>query len=110
MIRYTTPLLPLEVEGIDITSGYDVYVTITQKGRPDVTKTGTDLTMTYDVATTTTFIDFTMTQAETAGFEEDREAEIQVNFVDEHGARDATNIATIPVLRNLLERTINYGN
>lgn len=110
MIKYTTPLLPLEVEGIDLTSDYDVYVTITQKGRPEVTKTGSDLTMTYDAPNTTTFIDFTMTQTETANFEEDREAEIQVNFVDENGVRDATDIATIPVLRNLLERTIEHGN
>lgn len=109
MIRYTTPLLPLEVEGIDLTNNEDVYVTLKQ-GSNELTKSGTDLTIAYDSETDISTIDFTLTQVETAAFYPGKAVDIQVNFINASARRDATNIVTIPVMRNLLDREIHYGD
>ncbi len=108
MIRYTTPILPLEVEGIDLTQNEDVYVTLEQ-GCIELTKKD-DLSMSYDSETNITSISFMLTQEETAAFSLNRAVGVQVNFINEAGVRDATNIATIPVMRNLLDKVINYGD
>lgn len=108
MIRYTTPILPLEVEGIDLTQNEDVYVTLEQ-GCIELTKKD-DLSMSYDSETNITSISFMLTQEETAAFSLAKAVDVQVNFINEAGIRDATNIATIPVMRNLLDKVINYGD
>lgn len=113
MIRYTTPILPLEVEGIDLTDNQDVYVTLVQKlGQKSVelTKSGSDLTIQYDAETDISTITFTLTQEETAAFSLNVAVDVQVNFINASGVRDATNIATLPVLRNLLDEVISYGD
>lgn len=109
MIRYTTPILPLEVEGIDLTTNEDVYVTLEQ-GSLELTKKGSDLTILYDAETDISTITFTLSQEETAAFALNRPVDVQVNFINASGVRDATNIATIPVMRNLLDKVINYGD
>ena len=109
MIRYTTPILPLEVEGIDLTQNEDVYVTLEQSCK-ELTKKGSDLTMSYDAQTDITSITFMLTQEETAAFALNRPVDVQVNFINASGVRDATNIATIPVMRNLLDKVIAYGD
>lgn len=109
MIRYTTPILPLEVEGIDLTNNEDVYVTLEQ-GSVELTKSGSDLTIEYDPQTEISTITFTLTQEETSAFNISKSVAIQVNFINSSGVRDATNIATVPVLRNLLDKVINYGD
>ena len=109
MIRYTTSILPLEVEGIDLTQNEDVYVTLEQ-GSMELTKSGSDLTIEYDPQTEISNISFTLTQEETAAFNISKSVAIQVNFINASGVRDATNIATVPVLRNLLDKVINYGD
>ena len=109
MIRYTTPILPLEVEGIDLTSNEDVYVTLEQ-GSIELTKKGTDLTVQYNSQTDISTISFTLSQEESAAFNINKSVAIQVNFINASGVRDATNIATVPVLRNLLDKVINHGD
>lgn len=113
MIRYTTPILPLEVEGIDLTDNRDVYVTLEQKlGQKSVelTKSGSDLTIQYDTETDISTITFTLSQEETAAFNLNVTVDVQVNFINASDVRDATNIATLPVLRNLLDEVISYGD
>jgi hypothetical protein len=110
MIRYTTPLLPLEVEGIDLTSDNDVYVTLAQGENRKITKSGVEITIAYDAQTDISTIDFTLTQVETAAFELGKSVDMQVNFINSAGVRDATNIVTIPVMRNLLDKEIHYGD
>lgn len=109
MIRYTTPILPLEVEGVDLTTNEDVYVTLKQND-VELTKKGSDLTILYDAETDISTITFTLSQEETAAFNVNRAVDIQVNFINNAGVRDATDIATIPVMRNLLDKVINYGD
>ena len=109
MIRYTTPILPLEVEGVDLTTNEDVYVTLKQND-VELTKKGNDLTILYDAETDISTITFTLSQEETAAFNINRAVDTQVNFINNAGVRDATDIATIPVMRNLLDKVINYGD
>lgn len=109
MINYTTPVLPIEVDGIDLTGDQDVYVSIEQ-GRVELEKTGSDLTISYDSQTHISTILVMLTQTESASFSPSRKAYVQVNFINEAGVRGATDIAQIDVLMNLLDREIHYGD
>ena len=110
MINYTTPTIHLIVEAVDLT-GQDVYVTLEQ-GKTELTKSGTDLIIDTDThgQVTDTIIIFTLTQEESAMFNFGKSVSLQVNFINSAGARDATEIKTIPVMRNLLDEVIAYGN
>lgn len=110
MINYTTPIISLVVEGVDITEK-DVYVTLEQ-GRIELTKTGSDLIMEAEQVQqqTNTNITFTLTQTESALFNYNRNVSIQVNWISSAGVRDATEIKTVDVMRNLLDEVIEYGN
>lgn len=108
MINYTTPSITLEVEDVDLTA-QDVYVTIVQ-GSIELTKSGQALTISYDSETEVSTIVFTLSQAESAQFAFSRSAQLQVNFINASGVRDATNIAQIDVLKNLLDEEITYGS
>ena len=109
MINYTTPSITLEVEGIDLTDNQDVYVTIVQ-GTTELTKKGSDLTISYDSQKDISTIVFSLSQTESAQFAFSKSAQLQVNFINASGVRDATNIASIDVLKNLLDEVIAYGD
>lgn len=110
MINYTTPTLYLTVEDVDITSN-EVYVSLEQ-GKIELTKSGSDLTMTAETeqGQTNTYIEVLLTQEETAAFNWGRPCEVQVNWITASDVRAATYIVTIPVLRNLLDKVVHYGN
>ena len=110
MINYTTPTISLTVEGVDL-SGMDVYVSLEQ-GQKELTKTGDDLIIEPIIGaeTTDTKITFTLTQEESATFNFGKSVSVQVNFINSSGVRDATEIKTIPVMRNLLDEVIAYGD
>ena len=110
MINYTTPTLSLTVEGVDLT-GMDIYVSLEQ-GQKELTKTGEDLIIEPIVgeATTDTKITFTLTQEESAFYDFGKSVSVQVNWISSSNVRDATEIKTIPVMRNLLDEVIEYGD
>ena len=105
MINYTTPTITLTVEGVDI-SAFDVYVTLEQ-GKTELTKSDDDLTITTETVQqiTNTIISFTLSQTESAKFDYSRYVNVQVNWLN-NGTRNATEIETIEVMRNLLDRVI----
>lgn len=105
MINYTTPTIPLTVEGIDLTS-YDLYVTLEQVGKK-LTKSGNDLNVTTQTVgqKTNTKITFDLTQAESAMFNHRLGVDIQVNYIKD-GVRKATDIKHISVMKNLLSEVI----
>lgn len=107
MINYTTPSIPLLVKGIDLTDGYDVYVTLEQENI-ELTKSGQDISMVKK--TNDTEVTIVLTQEESAMFRWNASVMIQVNFIDSDGVRDATNPVTISVMRNLLDKVIEYGD
>lgn len=106
MIKYTTPTISLTVEGVDITA-HDIYVTLEQ-GTTELIKTGSDLIVSTDEGDTS--IIFTLTQEESAMFDYNNRAAIQVNWITSAGVRSATEIKSIGVLRNLLDKVIAYGD
>lgn len=110
MINYTTPSISLTVEGKDW-SAMDVYVTLEQ-GCIELTKTGTDLTITTETheQITDTNIIFVLSQEESAKFAFNSSVAVQVNAIDSNGVREATEIKTVGVMRNLLDEVIQYGN
>ncbi len=110
MINYTTPTVALTIEGVDISS-HDIYVSLEQ-GCNELTKTGTDLNVTTETIgqVTNTNITFTLTQLESASFDFNRNVLVQVNWITSAGVRSATEIKNIPVMRNLLDEVIEYGN
>lgn len=110
MINYTTPTITLTVEGVDI-SANDIYVSLEQ-GHIELTKSGSDLIVTTDThgQVTDTVITFTLTQEESATFNFGKSVSVQVNYISAQGVRDATEIKTIGVMRNLLDEVIAYGN
>lgn len=106
MINYTTPTISLIVEDVDITA-HDIYVTLEQ-GTTELIKTGSDLTVSTDDGDTS--IIFTLTQEESASFDYNNRAAVQVNWITSQGVRSATEIKSIGVMRNLLDKVVNYGD
>ncbi len=100
MRRYTTPTLPVFVQGIDLTE-FDVYVTLAQRTH---VKTVNADDMEYNEEGNTR-INVDLSQFETAEFREGA-IKLQVNWVDTEGKRYATNEATIQMCGNLLEEVI----
>lgn len=105
MIKYTTPTITLRIKGKDIT-GADVYVSIEQ-GATKLTKKN-DFNVTSDGTNTT--IELVLTQQESALFNYSHGVEIQVNWIDDEEVRGATTIKRVAVMRNLLDKEINYGD
>lgn len=110
MINYTTPTISLTVEGVDL-SGMDTYVSLEQ-GQKELTKTGEDLIIEPIIGTETTDtkITFTLTQEESAFYDFGKSVSVQVNWVSSSNVRDATEIKTFPVMRNLLDKVVEYGD
>ena len=111
MVKYTTPVLPLDVPGWDLTQQQDVYVSIEQN-KIEIEKRGADLIISVETVSQvpTSHILVTLTQEETARFNEKFNAEIQVNWIDSSNMRKATDIVQVPVTRNLLNKVIAYGD
>lgn len=107
MINFTTPTLYANVKGVDLTTGYDVYVSLEQD-RVQLDKSGEDLTL--ELNDDDTLISFRLTQLESAMFNYGKRVFVQINAIDENGNRLATGIKEVPVMRNLLDREIEYGD
>lgn len=111
MIRFTTPAIPLTIEGKDLSTGEDIIVTFKQ-GNLKLEKSGADLDIETDThgQVTDTIVTVILSQAETGAFIDNKSVEVQVNWINASGARDATEIAHISSGRNLLDEVISYGN
>lgn len=109
MINYTTPTITLTVEGVDLT-GKNIYATLEQ-GCRQLTKKGTDMTVTTETVSgrTDTILTMMLTQNESALFDFNKNASVQVNWITAGGVRGATEIKKIDVMRNLLDEVIEYG-
>lgn len=99
MRRYTTPTVTVEVEGVDLTES-TVLVTFQQRTNrltvegPSMELQGED-----------TIISIPLSQLQTGGFAEGS-VEVQVNWLDGYGHRDATTVGAIKVERNLLAEVV----
>lgn len=103
MIRYTTPTDELTVRGVDLT-GYEVWASYQQRSKKlDVNA----VDVSYDGTDTTVLVP--LTQEQTGSFCSGQ-VSVQVNWLTPDGYRDATNIKTITVGANLLDKVMEYGN
>ena len=109
MIKYTTPTITLIVEGVDLT-GKNIYATLEQ-GCRELTKKGSEMTISTEVVggRTDTVLTMMLTQEESASFDFNKNAFVQVNWITAGGVRGATEIKKIDVMRNLLDEVIEYG-
>ena len=103
MRRYTTPTVWLKGKGIDLTDGFDVYVSLEQEN-VELTKTGDALTVEKDGDDT--IVSFSLTQEESAGFRDTSLVSCQINVLDAAGKRYATGIKQMKIGKNLLEEVI----
>lgn len=99
MRRYTTPTVTVTVEGVDLTA-QDVLVTFSQRGNR-LTVEGPSMALQDG----DTVISVPLSQLQTGGFFEGS-AEVQVNWLDGYGHRDATTVGAIQVERNLLAEVV----
>lgn len=99
MIPYTTPTLELTIDGVDLT-GLTSFVTLVQG---ETALTIEDPPATYDGHRTTLAV--TLTQAQTALFERGA-ADVQVNWLDLRGMRNATIVRSIPIGTQLLDSVL----
>lgn len=103
MRQYTTPTLSLKIQGQHL-SGKDVYVTLVcGKRRTELTFTAPDIDVTEDGDDT--YIDFTLTQEQTAQLPPGGTVQIQVNWMI-GSSRFSTNIKDLYVRENLLKRIL----
>lgn len=110
MVRYTTPSLTMTIKGYDLTAQQKVWVSIQEDGVAEVDKTGSSVSVsvqTVDDQPVST-VSCSLTQAESAQFK--WEAEVQVNWISSQGVRQATVPKKIPIIKQLLEQEISYGN
>ena len=107
MIKFTTPTLYARVKNIDLTEGYDVYVSLEQ-GKNQLDKSNADLTLELDGEDTV--LSFMLSQLESASFDLESPVYVQINVIDANGYRAATGIKKVPVMRNLLDKEISYGD
>ena len=98
--QWTTPtfVLTFTEETLDLTAASAVYVTM-KTGNGTVTKTGDDIT----VAAKT--ISVYLTQYETGSMGEGT-VQIQANWLDANGNRFASDIASVSITQQLLNRVI----
>lgn len=104
MRQYTTPTLPLTVEGVDLTDCDYVWVTLSDKAGAVVTKENPEMTLDGE----DTEIEITLTQAETGQFAANQRVDVEVNWM-KSGVRGATEIAQIMVEENLLKEILPNG-
>lgn len=97
--RFTTPTIILTFTDaeLDLTSAKNVYVTF-HSGVNTFTKTGDDLQVSEKQ------ISVFLTQAETGRFKDT--AEVQANWTGNGGVRYQSDIQSLPVDKNLLERIV----
>ena len=98
--RGTTPtyILTFTEESLDLTEANNVYVTF-RKGAKILTKTGSDIEVSAQQ------IEVYLNQKETLSFSQG-DVEVQVNWTLAGGKRAASEVVTIPLSRQLLEKVI----
>ena len=98
--RGTTPtyILTFEEETLDLTTANNVYVTF-RKGAKVLTKTGDDIEVSAKQ------VEIYLNQKETLSFSTG-DVEVQVNWTFAGGRRAASEVVTIPLSRQLLEKVV----
>ena len=100
MRRYTDAILTITAENAHFTTAQEIHVTFAQAFR-SVDITGDAISIVGDEELTVT-----LTQSQTATLNSEP-AKLEVNYIDSEGKRKASEVVTIDVLENLLERVLD---
>ena len=103
IIQYTSPTIPFTLNAN--LGGAKIYVTFLQDNVV-ITKNAANVSFTDS----TTSFSIKLEQSETARFSMNKSVEIQVNWIYVDGTRGATEAKIFPVLKNLLDKVLSYGN
>lgn len=107
MYRGSTPTLPIEIEGADLTEA-KLFLTIeSRQGKQFTLTTPEDFTVTYDAETKSTCGEITLTQEQTLELKTG-ECLAQIRYVFPNGSADATTTARIGIEDVLLKGVIAY--
>lgn len=109
MYQGTTPALTFRVPGVDLTDK-TVYVSIRSTGGKELTKSGTQLVVTYNNDTEGaeySLVACPLTQRETLDMRPG-EAECQIRFIDGNGSAWATKKARVNVWDVIHKAVIQY--
>lgn len=108
MRQWTTPWEELTVEGVDLTQNQKIKVTYSQ-GSKVITFLHDDLDMSLDEeGNTVILVHFSQTQS--GSLSPNSYCEVEVNWIDSNGERGATEIAKIPIDRNLLKEVMTWSD
>lgn len=102
MRRWTTPTQKFIIHDVDLTDS-NVYLTILQNNQ---TQTFTNPIVTYSEGNS--ILEFDFSQLQTSSFVVGS-ASAQINWVTPNNKRFATDIKTIRITKNILERELHYG-
>ena len=103
--RGTTPPLTFTVSGYDLT-GWDVYLTFKPHGADEITKTGGQLVVEYDLDSDTSTVSVTLTQTDTLAMTVGL-CEVNLRAARDNGAEAiATDVASVNVGRILHDGVI----
>lgn len=101
MIKGTNPTIELTIKSHDLRN-CTIIVTFSTKANK-IEKNQNQITTVFSEGNTLLLVPFTQSESLRLS---SGEAEVQVNWVDENGARKATEIKVIDIKRNLHERVI----
>ena len=103
MIIGTTPTFTLKVtddETLDFNSAEHIYFTIRQ-GSVSYTKQDEDITIVNEYT-----VQVTLSQEETLSFKYGLDAQVQLNWTYENGARAATKVMSVTLGKNLIREVL----
>lgn len=108
MFRGSTPTLPIEIIGADL-SRAKLFLTImsTRDGKKFTLKTPDDFTVTYNSAKNRTEGEVTLTQEQTLSLKEGT-CKAQIRYIFQDGSADATLQTTIDINDVLMRDVITY--
>ena len=108
MFRGSTPTLPIEIEGADLSQA-KVFLTIVnpKQGKQFTLTTPDDFTLLYDAENEKTVGEVTLTQEQTLAIQAGT-CEAQIRYIFPDGAADATLKTSITIQDVLLNGVINY--
>lgn len=104
MVRYTTPTFTLTLKNVNLT-GYQIYVSI-QQGSTIITLDYENISL--NIVNGNSVLTFELTQEESSKFDYHNKANVQVNAINSDNHRVATDIMEIDILKNLIDKEIEY--
>lgn len=105
MRRYTTPTIGVRLSGVDLT-GCNVWLTLAQGST--TLNVRLDTSEDWQAGTEGASGSVTLTQDQSAMFEEDKDVEVEVNAISQDGHRWASDIKTKRFGRNLMSVRRGY--